>query len=317
MLFPRLLTRRWLLPAATLLITTLCFTQKISVIRRLLSPCTILISALRESLFNSDLFSDVFYILKIQASFSPRAETFNAEDFFTRYRVFEDYPEDFFDELMKKDYKNTLCPPTNIRTCTTTGQFSDYGRCLPFAVNLSGYRASDAVLVLLVKESLLNQTLGRLNNDQTSYLYLLDTQSRTILNQPAEEDYASILALSAFDWNASEGETICKADDTYRIYWKKSPVHKLLYLDVEPGLLITRQLHSFLGADACCHADSHPSGVLLHFYPLPPDKGNRILHPETASSGGYSFRSCRYKPRKHRFSGSARSGGASLRTSGK
>lgn len=222
-------------------------------------------TALRESLFNSDLFSDVFLYFKNPGIVFTQSGTFNAEDFFTRYRVFEDYPEDFFDELMKKDYKNTLCPPTNIRTCTTTGQFSDYGRCLPFAVNLSGYRASDAVLVLLVKESLLNQTLGRLNNDQTSYLYLLDTQSRTILNQPAEEDYASILALSAFDWNASEGETICKADDTYRIYWKKSPVHKLLYLDVEPGLLITRQLHSFLALTLVVMLTAILLAVLLHF----------------------------------------------------
>lgn len=203
-------------------------------------------TAIRESLFNKELFSDVFLYFKNPGIVFTSAGTQTRQSFFDEYRIFEDYPPNFFDSLLKRDYKNILCPPTDITTRDTVGQISPYGRCLPFAVNLSGYTASDAVLVLLLKEDLLNETLARLNISKTSYLYLLNMQDHAILNQPADKDYASLLSLSEASYDGSSGEFVRQTDDTYHIYWKKSSVNRLLYICVEPKLLITGKLQSFL-----------------------------------------------------------------------
>ncbi len=203
-------------------------------------------NSLQQFDFYSDYFSEYFIYFKNSDQIFTSKGTFHSDTFFQDYRIFDDYDRDYFNQLMAGDYKNKLCPPTAVSSGDGSARNTVYSRCIPFAVNPSGYRASDAVFVFLFDEDKLNEIFDRLNTAKSCYLYLLDTDSGQILNQPDDQDYAAKLSLDSLAYSASDGEMTLSDHGHFRLFWKKSSVSQFLYLCLEPQLLITRQLQSFL-----------------------------------------------------------------------
>lgn len=202
--------------------------------------------SLQQFDFYSDYFSEYFIYFKNSDQIFTSRGTFHSDTFFQNYRIFDDYDSNYFIQLMETDYKNNICPPTAVSSYNGSAKSTVYSRCLPFTVNPSGYRASDAVFVFLLDENKLNEIFDRLNTAKSCYFYLLDTASGQILNQPDDQDYATGLSLGSLTFSGSDGEITLSDHGHFRLFWKKSSVSQFLYLCLEPQLLITRQLQSFL-----------------------------------------------------------------------
>ena len=134
-------------------------------------------NSLQQFDFYSDYFSEYFIYFKNSDQIFTSRGTFHSDTFFQNYRIFDDYDSNYFIQLMETDYKNTICPPTAVSSYNGSAKSTIYSRCLPFAVNPSGYRASDAVFVFLLDENKLNEIFDRLSTAKSCYLYLLDTAS--------------------------------------------------------------------------------------------------------------------------------------------
>lgn len=203
-------------------------------------------STIRNLYFNQAFFVDAFiYFKNLDLVFTPSG-SYDSNTYFHQHRIFESYSEDFFDTLTTTSYKNMFCPPTNILTKNSDNETELYSTAVPIAINLTGSAPSNAVFVLMLDEIRLNRVLDQLNTAQTSYLYIYDTDSNLILNQPADKDYAALLKLNQKTYNTSNGISHVHESEHYRILWQKSKVNRLIYICVEPNLLITEQLHSLL-----------------------------------------------------------------------
>lgn len=196
--------------------------------------------------FNQDFFCDAFIYFKNPDMVFASDGTYDSATFFEQHRIFKDYPADYFERLMQKSYKHTFCPPTDILTKDSASEASLRSHATPFAINLSGSKPCDAVLVLLLDTAKLNAVSERTNITKTSYLYILDTQTKQFLNRPAETNYAALLGLDKQNYKSATGSMTLAHEDNYRILWQKSSVNRLLYLCVEPKPLIVRQIQSFL-----------------------------------------------------------------------
>ena len=160
-------------------------------------------NSLQQFDFYSDYFSEYFIYFKNSDQIFTSRGTFHSDTFFQNYRIFDDYDSNYFIQLMETDYKNTICPPTAVSSYNGSAKSTIYSRCLPFAVNPSGYRASDAVFVFLLDENKLNEIFDRLSTAKSCYLYLLDTASGQILNQPDDQDYATGLSLGSLTFSGN------------------------------------------------------------------------------------------------------------------
>lgn len=199
---------------------------------------------MNNTYFNQDFFSDAFIYFKNPNLVFTTQGTYNSDTFFQQYRFFESYPQNFFEDLTATSYRSVFCPPTDILTETSDAGKKVYSHAIPVAVNLTGPSPSDAVLILLLDENKLNTVLDQLNTAETSYFYILDTRSGLILNHPSKTDYDRLLNLDKLQYTSRKGT---KHTSDNRILWQKSNVNRLTYICVEPKLLITEQLHSFLG----------------------------------------------------------------------
>lgn len=205
-------------------------------------------NALKNNHFNTNFFSNVFLYFSKSNHIITTSGTYDADYFFESKYIFKDYPETYFSDIMKKNFNSLLCLPTAILSKTQSNSESVYvERAIPLAIHPTGSSASDALLVLLINEQQLNNTFHLLNPNQSCYVYLMDTDSNEILNQPTDFDYVHMLGLSQKEYKGNIGtSTQNYMNDTYHISWRSSAVSKLRYIFVEPQLLITKQLHSFL-----------------------------------------------------------------------
>lgn len=203
-------------------------------------------TTIKNTYFNPDFFIDAFIYFENPDIIFTTQGTYDSDTFFQQHRMFKSYSQNFFTELMDSSYNNIFCPPTDIFTQTLTEAPVFYSHAIPVAINLTGPAPSDAVLVLLLDEEKLNTALGQMNTAKTSYFYILDTRSDLILNHPAEVEYDSLLELHKLPYDTNKGIQQISHSSDYRILWQKSGVNRLTYICVEPNLLITKQLQSFL-----------------------------------------------------------------------
>lgn len=203
-------------------------------------------NAIQNLQTDQDFFQEVFlYFQNPDIIFTSRG-TYDSDTFFHRSRIFEGYSDGYFNEIMKTSYNLQICPPTSVSGMNIYQQPEPYGVMIPLAVNPTGFSSTEAVMVFLLSQDKLDATIDRLNTAQCSYLYLFDSTSGQILNMPSKTDYGNLLKLAEREYSSPSGELSVHSDDVYKIFWQKSSVSGLIYICVEPRLLISRQLQSFL-----------------------------------------------------------------------
>ena len=174
--------------------------------------------------------------------------SYDSETFFRKKYIFADYPPDYFDTLMNTPFKSIPCPATPILTRNIDGSESIlYESAIPFAIHPVNSSTADALFIYLLGENELNEMFASLNSNQSCYIYLMDTVTGNLLNHPSDIDYASLLDLSRQEYSGSSGSMTLQAPSgSCRVLWCNSAASKLRYICVEPQLLITRQLRTFL-----------------------------------------------------------------------
>lgn len=200
-------------------------------------------NALHNSSFVSNYFDTVILYFKNPGIILTTSGSYDAETFFSKKYVFADYPTDYFDTLMDTNFKSILCPPTSILTYNVHGEKTIFSSsAIPLAIHPVSSSATDALFILLMDETKLNNTLSYFNPNESCYFYLMDAVSGNILNHSADKDYASLLSLAKQKYSGTSESMMI---NSCRVYWRTSSVNKLRYICVEPQLLITRQLQVF------------------------------------------------------------------------
>lgn len=205
-------------------------------------------NALYGSNYSLALFSTTVLYFKNPGLVLTASGSYDAQTFFQKKYIFADYPADYFDTLMDLPFKSLPCPATPILTKDIQGaEKIYYESVIPFAIHPVNSSPADALFIFLLSEASLNRMLDSINSNQSCYIYLMDTVTGNILNHPSDTDYASLLSLSEQEYPGSSGLiTSDTPSGSCRVLWCNSSVSKLRYICVEPQLLITRQLRTFL-----------------------------------------------------------------------
>ena len=207
---------------------------------------------LNNALFGSNyslaLFDTTVLYFKNPGIVLTASGSYDDQTFFRKKYIFADYPADYFDRLMETPFKSLPCPATPVMTIDVHGnERVYYESVIPFAIHPVNSSPADALFLFLLSEAALDRMLDSLNSNQSCYIYLCDTVTGNILNHPSDTDYASLLDLAGQEYAASSGSmTLYDASGSCRVLWCNSGVSKLRYICVEPQLLITRQLRTFL-----------------------------------------------------------------------
>ncbi len=205
-------------------------------------------NALYGSNYSLTLFNTTVLYFKNPGIVLTASGSYDAQTFFQKKYIFADYSADYFDRLMEMPFKSQPCPATPILTRDIQGdETTYYESVIPFAIHPVNSSPADAMFIFLLSEVELNRMLDSINSNQSCYIYLMDTVTGSILNHPSDTDYASQLSLSEQEYSGSSGfMTLEGGSGSCRVLWCNSGVSKLRYICVEPRLLITRQLRTFL-----------------------------------------------------------------------
>lgn len=201
----------------------------------------------KNSQLDDHFFEDTFLYFPLSKLIMTSEGTYDEDMYFKKKMIFNQYPENYFEQLATESFSSVFCPATEIFTQEMDGTILvSRQSVIPVAIKPREVASGSGIVVVLINEERLNSFFERLNMDRSSFIYLQNTQTGEILNSPSDIKYEDLLQLSDQNYKVKNQSLALRKDgERYQISWKNSTVSKLRYICVEPELLITKQIEIF------------------------------------------------------------------------